>query len=463
MFAAAAVCSACAGDVPVRQDQPPLPARFEQQSGGAAAQWPDAGFIHRFGSAELDALIAQAEAGSLDITAAVARARQADARARMAGAALLPTIDANGNATLFTGGSHGRTAHETDWSALLSASYEVDFWGRNRAGAQSARALSQAGEAELATVHMTVAAGIASSYFQVLSLRERIEIARLTLDKANELLAFVEARTAAGMVSASDLAAQRAAVANAQLLIPALEQQQTEALGALAVLTGQAPEGFAIHSAPLQSMLEPSIAAGLPSNLLRRRPDLIAAERRLAAANADLRAARAALFPTLDLTLAGGAQNPAVQAAVITLSGTGYAVNVGAAVAQTVFDGGRRRAAIEEVKQRRAELLANYRAAILAALLDVENALAQWRHLDEQRQAQADNLTQSERAFDGAQLRYREGAGAFLAVIDAERVWYAAREQYGQYKLARLQALLSVAKALGGGWQAPTYGMAKEQ
>ena len=441
----------CAVEAPATAP-PAMPAQFEQQSARLAAQWPAADFFRGFGSEELDALVAQGELGSLDIAAASARVRQADARARLAGAALLPTLDANGSSTLFTGGSGGTSAHETDWSALLSAGYEVDFWGKNRAAADSARALLGAGQAELGTVRMTVLTGIASTYFQVMSLRERIGIARLNLDKANDLLAFIDARFAAGLISPADLAAQRAAVANARLLIPQLEQQEAEALGALAVLAGREPEGFTVRTAPLQALREPPMAAGLPSDLLQRRPDLMSAEKNLSAANADLRAARAALFPSLDLTLSGGVQNPAVQAAVITLTGTGYAVNLGAAATQALFDGGRRRAVIDEVKQRREELLANYRHAILSALLEVENALGQLRHLDQQQQAQADNLAQSERALDGAQLRYREGSGQFLAVIEAERVLYAAREQNSQYELNRLLAALSLSKALGGGW-----------
>jgi outer membrane protein, multidrug efflux system len=461
LLGAVCVCS-CALDAP-ESVNPAVPLRFEQQSIAAAARWPDADFFHRFGSDQLDALVALGETGSLDIAAAAARVRQADARARIAGAALLPKVDATGAATLFTGGTGGTNAHETDWSALLSASYEVDFWGKNRAAGESAKSLAQAGRAELATVRTTVLSGIASTYFHVLSLRQRTELARSNLAAAKKLLQFIEARFAAGRGAPSDLAVQRAAVANAELTIPQLQHQELEATGALAVLVGRSPEGFGVRAERLESMLEPGIAAGLPSELLQRRPDLMAAESNLSAADADLRAARAAMFPSLDLTVAGGAQNPAVQAAVITLSGTGYALNAGAAAAQAVFDGGRRRAVIAAIRQRRAELLLNYRNAILAALLDVENALGQLRHLDEQQKAQTESLAQSERAFDGTQLRYREGSAPILAVLEAQRTLYAAREQASQYKLNRLLALLSLSKALGGGWQFSAADTAKRQ
>ena len=425
-----------------------------------SAEWPSKDWYHGFASPELDSLIASAISNNFDLAAARARVAQADARARQAGAAILPKLDANGNATLFTGGTGGAHAHETDWTAVLSASYEVDFWGKNRAVRDSARALAESSRAETATVKMTVLNGIASTYFQMLSLRERIALSQLSLDEARKLLEFIDVRFKAGRVTASELAAQRAAVANAELVIPQLRQQELQAIDALALLVGQAPEGFKVSADSLLPLQELAITPGLPSELLLRRPDVYSAERSLTAANADLIAARAALFPSVDLTLTGGVQNPAVQAALITLAGTGYSLNVGAAIAQTIFDAGRRRGVIAQAQGRQDELVATYRNAILAALVDVENALGQIQHLNEQQQAQADNIAQSERAFEGAQVRYEQGSGPFVAVLEAQRVLYAAREQAGLYKLSRLQALLSLCKALGGGWQNPTADLA---
>ena len=458
---AASWLGGCALDTPRAAAPPPLPAAFEQQASGIAARWPTAALLQEFGSEELDSLIALGDKSSLDLAAAIARVRQADARSRQAGAALLPQVDANGTATLFTGGSGGTTAHETDWSAVLAASYEVDFWGKNRAAQTSARALAAVSRADAAVVRATVINGIAATYFQILSLRERVALAQLSRDQARQLLAFVEARLKAGRMTPAELASQQAAVANAELLIPQLRQQELEAVNALAVLVGRTPEGFKVAAQDLQSLREPAIVAGLPSELLQRRPDVQAAERGLTAANADLTAARAALFPSLNLTLTGGVQNPAVQAAVITLTGTGYSLNVGAAIVQTIFDAGRRRSVIAETQARRDELLANYRGAIVAALADVENALGQMQHLNEQRPAQNESITQSERAFDGARLRYEQGSGHFLALLDAQRVLYAAREQASLYKLNRLQSILSLSKALGGGWQGVAVGSRK--
>lgn len=452
-IAAALAGSGCAveGDKPA---PPPVPAAFEQSA--AEGPWPDAHWYRGFASGELDSLIILAEDSSLDVAAAVARVKQADARARQAGAALLPQIDANGNIAQFAGGSHSSTAHETDWGALLSASYEVDFWGKNHAAANASQALAGASRADLVAVRITISNSVAASYFQVLSLRQRIALARANLETAQGILRFTEARYAAGSVGPAELAAQRAAVANSELIVPQLQQQEAEARGALALLVGRAPEGFTVTGESLDALGEPLLAAGLPSELLQRRPDLIAAESNLQAAHADLTAARAAMFPSLNLTANGGVQNPAVQAAVITLAGTGWSLTAGASLVQTIFDAGRRRAAVDEAAAKQEELIAAYHGSILAALLDVENALTAIHYLELQKQAQQRNAEQSERAFQGTQLRYREGAGEYLAVLEAQRTLNAARDQLSQYKLERLKALLGLCRALGGGWQYPT-------
>jgi NodT family efflux transporter outer membrane factor (OMF) lipoprotein len=452
MFIALA-CSSCALHA-VQPDPPAVPPVYEQAAAGGGA-WPDETWFHGFGSGELDSLIALAQKNNFDVAAAAARVRQADARARQAGAGLLPAVEADGNVAQFGGGSHGATAHETDWSALLSASYEIDFWGKNRAAANSAKSLAQASRADLITMRITISSAVADSYFQVLSLRERIALARLNVETARQVLSLTEARYGAGSVGPAEVAAQRAAVANVELDIPRLEQQEVEARGALALLVGHAPEGFFVSAERLEGLSEPVLAAGLPSQLLQRRPDLISAESDLAAAHADLIAARAALFPSLSLTAGGGVQNPAVQAAVITLAGTGWSLTAGATVVQTIFDNGRRRAVVAEAAARQQELVANYQSSILAALRDVENALAAIHYLEEQQKPQQRNVEQSERAFQGAQSRYREGSGEYLAVLASQHTLYAAREQLSQYKLARFQALLGLCKALGGGWQYP--------
>ncbi len=439
----------------VQPPPPSLPASFAAPRAGNG-DWPGKNWYQQFGSAELSALIAQASNGNLDLSVARARVAQADARARQAGAAILPSVDAGANGNYLAGHSVNGSAHETDWGVLLSASYEVDFWGKNRAAARSASRLADASRADRDTVALTTLAAVADGYFQVLSLRERLAIATLNLNAAQKLLDIIQARFDVGLSNPVELASQKAALASAGLVIPDLQRQESEALAALALLLGRAPEQFSVEGRSLDSLLEPTIGGGLPAELLTRRPDVFMAEANLQAANADLLAARAALFPSLSLTASGGVQNPALNAAVISLSGVGPTLNLGASLTQTIFDHGRLQAMRAEAQAKDDELVAAYKAAILAALGDVENALSSVARLQDARALQKENMAQSERAFEGATLRYKAGSGDFLSALEAQRALYAARDQFSQYRFARFQAFVALYKALGGGWQAPT-------
>jgi outer membrane protein, multidrug efflux system len=445
-------CSSCALQPPMPV-VPAVPGAFDNGTGGVPAAWPGKDWYRGFRSAALDALVERASNSNLDLAAATARVAQADERARQAGAAILPSVDALGNGNFLAGHSRDGSAHELDWSALLSASYEVDFWGRNRASANAARFLGSAARADRDTLGLTTLAGVANAYFELLSVRERLRIAQSNRDAARGLLEVVQARFNAGAADPMQQAAQRAVLAAAQLAIPDLRQREAELLTALALLVGQPPEGFTVAQSTLDALAEPQVAPGLPAELLTRRPDVYTAEANLRAADADLVAARAALLPTLTLTATGGLQNPAMNAAVIALTGAGPGINLGAGLTQGIFDGGRLRAVRDETRARDAELLAQYRHAILAALVDVENALTAIHHLDAAREFQEQSLAQSQLAFDGAQRRYGEGAGDFSSVLEAQRTLYAARDQFSQYKLARLQARVALCKALGGGWE----------
>ena len=406
-----------------------------------------------FASDELDSLEAAALAGNFDVATARARVVQAQARTQQAHGATLPSVDIGGNVNYLAGHSNEGSAHETDWAGLLTTSYELDFWGKNRAAADSARHQELASRADRDTVALTTVAGVATRYFQVLTLRERLGIARDNVQTARSLMDIVDSRYHVGLSNPVEVATQRATLATAELVIPGLEQQEQEAVASIAILVGRVPEGFGIHGTALASLNEPEVAAGLPSDLLRRRPDIATAESNLQAVGADLVVARAAFYPSLSLTAAGGVQNPAVNAAVITLGGVGPTLALGASLAQPLFDGGRLRGRRAEVEGKLAEATVAYRAAIAAALVDVENALAAITHLNAAREFQSESLAQSEQAYEGARLRYEAGYGDFLTVLEAQRSVYAARDQMSQYRLQRLQALVNLNKALGGGWE----------
>lgn len=410
-------------------------------------------WFQAFGSTELNSLIASAYTDNFDIQEANARLRQADARARAAGAAILPQVDFNADATSFAGHSSQGSAHETDTSALVSASYEVDFWGKNRAVRASAEASRAASDADRAVVMLTTVTGIANTYFHLIALREGLALARSTADFAHQLLDVVEARAKTGLANPAELAQQRAAVANADIHVGELQQQEVEETAALAILVGKMPGSLEVNTRDLSGLSAPRVGAGLPADLLTRRPDVLSAEESLQAAHADLAQARAAFFPSVTLTADGGVQNPAVQAAVITLAGVGPSLTVGASLVQSIFNGGRLRAARDEAIAKEEEMIAHYRSAALSALWDVEIALSSIDRLDRQAQAQQESLKQSEIGLASAQARYRAGSGDFLTVLDAERTVIGAREQMTQYRLARLQAAVGLCKALGGGWR----------
>src|SRR5215469_2151343 len=456
-LSAALACGCATESAP----QPPavIPAAFEHRVAAASVSWPAQDWYRGFGSDELNALVDLAVRDNTDLTGARERVAQADARAREAGAAILPKVSIDGNATYLSGHSNQGNGHELDWFGMLSASYEVDFWGKNRATANAARLQSGASRAERDTVALTLLGGVAGQYFQVLALRERLAIARANRDAAKKILEAVQARFDAGVASPTELASQKAAWYTAQIAISDMEQLEMEARAALALLLGRPPENFEIRASNLDSLREPLVAAGLPSELLTRRPDVVVAETNLSAAHANLTAARAAMFPNLTLTAAAGVQNPALPATVLTIPGVGPSYSAIASLTQPIFDHGRLAAQRDEALGKEQELLATYRAAIIASLVDVEKALAAVQHLDTVRDFQQGSVAESERAFEGAQLRYQRGSGDFLTLLEAQRTLYAARDQYAQYRLARLQALVTLCKALGGGWNASAAAM----
>lgn len=461
-LATTALCSALAcgclsGCVSGKRVEPPrdMPAAFEHGAGMAkGGSWPAEDWYRGFGSEELDTLVGLAVRNNLDFAAARERVTQADARARQAGAAILPTVSGNANASYLSGHSQQGSGHELDWFAMLSASYEVDFWGKNRATARAALLAASASRADRDTVALTMLGAVASQYFQVLALRERIAIARANTDASGKVLAAVEARYDAGVASPVELASQKAAFDTTRIALSDLQQSEAQSRAALAVLLGRPPENFEVSGQSLDPLKEPAVAADLPAQLLTRRPDVVMAEANLEAASANVAAARAAMLPSLTLTASGGVENPALPATVTTIAGTGPSFAAVANLVQPIFDRGKLRAQRDETLARERELLAAYRAAVLAALVDVENALSALEHLDGVRELETDNVAQSERAFEGAKARYEKGSGDFLTLLESQRTLYVARDQFTQYRLARLEGLIALCKALGGGWSA---------
>ena len=445
----AGLLSACAGTLtPPKALMPQdVPVAFELTPPANTPVWPTPDWWRNFGSGELDQLIATAQTQNLDLAAAEARVLQADARVRQTGAALLPSVN--------LGADSVKQTHSDNFGLSLGASYELDFWGRNHDLLAAAQAVSKATLADREVVALTATAGTANTYFQLLSIRERLSIARLNLESAQAVLAITEARVNDGIATPLELAQQRAQIAGLQAVIPALEQQELLNRAALAVLLGRPPEGFDVAGVDLESLTIPDVAPGLPAELLVRRPDVVAAEANLASAHADVAAARAAFFPTISLTGSGGIASGALLGLTTNPVGS---FSFGLSLAQVIFDGGRLTAQSDEARAREQELIASYRGAAITAFTEVETALGGIGHFAEQEAFQIEQESQSEQAFNIAETRYREGIADFLSVLDAQRTLYSARDQLGQVKLLRLQAIVTLYRALGGGWTDPSPG-----
>ncbi|MGH8697354.1 MAG: efflux transporter outer membrane subunit [Burkholderiales bacterium] len=406
-----------------------------------------------FGSAELADLVAQALAGNPDLAIASERIRQAEAALQIAGASLFPTLDLDAGTR--QSGSRprgGPTTTGKSTEVALSASYELDLWGRNASIKRAADESLQATRFDYATVRLTLVASVATTYFDVLTFRARLAITRETLAIAERILAVVESRVRYGAASQLDLSRQQTAVLQARAIIPPLELLERQTLNALAVLVGRPPEGFDVAGRSIVVLPVPGVEPLLPADVLVRRPDLAAAEAQLAAANADVAAARAALLPSIRLTGSAGLASDALLS--IGSSPTLFYA-IAASLLQPIFDGGRLRGQVDFTASRERELVESYRRGILAALTDVENALVAANRTAVQEQLQIQVREGAQRTLRLAEIRYREGVDDLTVVLDAQRTLFQAQDQLAQIRLSRLVASVALYRALGGGWEAP--------
>jgi NodT family efflux transporter outer membrane factor (OMF) lipoprotein len=440
----------CASHAPIAEPPPKvaLPAAWTVAGTPNHQAWPDKHWWQRFGSPELTHLVDEGQSGNLELAGALARLKQAEAEARIAGVSLLPTANFYSDASRALPIRRGSAATSAD--SGLQVAYEVDFWGKNKAGVASAEASLEANRFDRQTVALTVTSGIVSTYLQVLSLRERLAVAREHVANAEHVLALVEAQKNAGAASSLDLARQRSAVAQQKSDIPDLMQQEREALSALAILLGKTPQTFSVGQQGLDTITLPEVSPGLPSELLSRRPDIRRAEANLAAASANVAVARANLFPSISLTGSMGAQSSAL---LSLLNAPNLLANVSASLVAPIFDGGRLKRERDFAIARQQELVEVYRATVMSALSEVDTALGQIRSLDEQRRLKTTELEQAREAYDLAEIRYKAGAEDFMTVLDTQRALSDVQNDMGLLKLKRLQATVSLYKALGGGWQ----------
>jgi outer membrane protein, multidrug efflux system len=435
-----------------KQPSVTAPPAWREGDQGSQAAWPSEDWWQGFGAPQLDEFIAEAQRENYDLGAAVARVRQADALVRVAGAALLPSVEATGSASrqreLLPIGS-GSRINFPEYTLGLSASYEVDFWGKNRASLDAAKATALASRYDQQVVALTVVTSVASIYLQALALQDRLKVAHDNLSTAENTLQVIEGQRRLGTAMDLDVSQQQTIVAGLRAAIPPLEEQLSQTIDALAILIGKPPEQVDIAPSSLLQLSLPTVAPGIPSELLARRPDVARAEAQLISANANIKVARAQFFPSLDLTVTGGFASLGLSS-FLDPAGTVFSA-VGSMV-QPIFTGGSLEGQLEYSKARYEELLQDYRGAVISAFSNVEDALAATHRTTEQQTYEDATVAQARRSYEIAEARYRIGLTDLLTVLNTENALFPAEDAAVQVRLAHMQALVSLFNALGGGW-----------
>ncbi len=377
----------CATTSPMLQPAVQIAPRYDEATPERATA-VSADWWRVFGSSELEQLVQEALAQSPDLAIAMERVRQAEAQVGIAGASLFPTLDLGFNTSRksTSGGEAGSRSSDAS-STTLSASYELDLWGRNAAGVRGANEALRGTIYDRDSAQLTLIAGVATGYFQLLSIRSRLALAQENLAIAERVQKLVATRARNGVASQLDVDRQDAQVIAQRAALVPLQLQEKQTLAALAILIGRAPQGFDVQGRGVADLAVPTVDPGLPADLLVRRPDLASAEARLAGANADLAAARAALLPRIQLTGAAGVSSAALMTIV---GGPSSALSLALSALQPIFDGGRLRGQVKVAESAERELVESYRKAILAALADAESALAATSRVTEQESLQAE-------------------------------------------------------------------------
>lgn len=428
-----------------------IPKAYRYGPRNADAALPSPVWWRGFRSRELTDLIEEALTSNLDIAAAVARIVQADAESRKVGAALLPAVDLAGEASRRRSGG----LENTTYRAALSASYEIDFWGKNRALLRAAEQGAVASRFDREVVALTTVTAVANSYFQVMAAYDRLRVARNNLAAAERIYRLIQERFNVGTASALDTAQQESVVNSQRAAIPLLEQELRQTIIALAVLVGRPPENFVIRAGSLQRFSVPRVTPGLPSDLIAQRPDIREAEAQLAAANASVYAARAAFLPSIKLTGDGGYASSALK----TLLRPESAVfNLAAGLTQPLLDGQKLQGELDLQRGKQDELLQLYRKAIINGFADVEKALVAVRQTAERERLQREVVRSTRQAFEISETRLREGTVDLITVLNTQLALFLAEDAQIQARLGRLQAVVGLFQALGGGWQPPPDG-----
>jgi multidrug efflux system outer membrane protein len=438
-----------------------IPGSYRAAPGTPSNHPPKLDWWRDFRSKELTDLMEEAQAANFDIAAAIARIIQADAASKIAGAPLFPSVDLTANATRTrssqatgssSSGTGGGGSERATYQAALNASYEIDFWGKNRATSEAAQQNALASRFDRDTIVIATEVSVATAYFLVLSSQDRIRIARQNVEAADRVLTLIRQRFEAGTASALEVAQQETLVAQQRATIPPLEQLLRQNVATLALLVGRAPAFVKVRGGSVYRLGIPTVTAGLPSELLLQRPDIRFAEAQLASADASVTAARAAFFPSITLTGQYGILSTALKN-LFTPQAIFY--QVAANLTQPIFDGFRLEGQLEQAQGRQLELLSAYRKSIVSGFTDVERALIAVVENAQLERLQQQVVTASQQAFNIAEQRLREGTVDLTTVLITQQALFNAQDNQVVARLARLQAVLSLYQALGGAWMPP--------
>jgi len=444
---------------PPRQWSEPLDGG-ETSRGADLAQW-----WKTFHDPELDALVTRALDANLDLRLAQARVREARARRGLAGAALGPSVNASGSAgrekqsanqPLFAGLLPPGTPMTSDvYQAGFDAAWELDLFGGARRGTEAADAALAAAGYSLADAQVSLVAEVARNYVAARGLQQRLAIARQNLEAQRDIAELAESRYQQGFTSSLEPEQAATVLAQTESRVPALEADLQAAVHHLGVLLGREPGALGQElaaTAPIPAA-PPEVPAGLPADLVRRRPDIRVAERRLAEASARIGVAKADLYPRFSLAGSFGWESTRSGSLATPASS---AWSWGPAFRWPVFDMGKVRANIRVQDARQEQALAAYGKSVLTGFEDVENALVAYAKEQARNVPLRAAVAASGRALEVARQQYGSGLASFINVLDAERTGYQAQDSLVESDQAVAQDLIMLFKALGGGWPAPS-------
>ncbi len=454
--AATATLAACAVGPEYQRPSAAAPAAFKEAPQAEAGWFPAApadaldrgAWWQLFGDAELNTLLPQVEVSNQNVAAAVAAYAQARALVDQQRATLFPSVDATGGATR-SGGRGSTTAGGNRFQAGVTASWAPDIWGGLRRGVEGAQASAQASAADLAAARLSAQGELATNYFALRSTDAQIALTRASVEGYERSLKITQDRYAAAIAAKTDVLQAQSQLDSARASLSTLQSQRAQLEHAIAVLIGKAPADFSLPAATWTSSV-PAVPLALPSELLQRRPDIAAAERDVAAANAQIGVQRSAYFPSLSLSGSIGQS----ASRVADLFGASTSLwSLGVSVAQTVFDAGATRARVAGAEAARDAAVARYRQTVLSAFQTVEDQLAALHYLGEQAGLRASASAAADLIEQQQLNRYKQGLVAYTDVVTAQVAAQNARSTLTQLAASRQAAAIALIQALGGGWK----------